>query len=492
MWMALSKARGAFLLFGIMALRTVLLGSFSLDELQPRSTSTIRIEAGRKRVLESVTLRNPKLFETKLADLHNENSPNDRSKRVQKQTKPRRVQDDSEDEMAARYLDMWPDVERQMPTQKLFSWRTRLLSSDDDARVFSYQPRRSGTAIRNDLEPLSNGKCHPSSQATTKKFTVILSANGAFTPGRNGKNAQIVALTNYYLERVGSDYIDRFILSWNPSNSSVGASDVVSILRYIAPSFVPVELVLHGTNKLENRFAFGNYACTEHILHLDDDIFIPAPMMLAGFALFRDYVPDRLLGYYCANYGRPIQSDGTRSSWYHYVSKGIKVTRECNMVLTGLVFLNRRYHYLYHNDRFAQIRQDVVEKNLSGEDILMNFVVGDFLNRTNMEYPKKIRIPRSRAASGPRAIPKSRAVQVGSAVHFSYEICFDKETEGFIGTQIGHSTRPSEALWGRPRIVIGNKEWNRRSLAVQKAVELLGPVAIASAEDNHCIRDISP
>lgn len=377
----------------------------------------------------------------------------------------------------ALYLKDW-GTEKIRTLETLSTWETHVLSEPKPVSVYSFTKRdRADRKVCRDKDK--------------RRFTVVMSVNGPFSVG--GANAQIVQLVNFLLDKVGPEYIRGVVLSWNPgpSDDTTGALDA---LGHLIQSPIPVELVLHNSNKLENRFAFGDYLCSEHVLHLDDDVLIPPPLMIAGYGLFRDYFSDRLLGYYCAEYSKNHHKDMMPGD-YMYLSKGLKADYNCNMVLTGLVFLNAKYHNEYHRAKYAAIRQDVVEKYLSGEDILMNFVVGDVLKRNSKRYghtdkahryPTPINFPRSRALTGPRFAPKNRTLDIGSAVRFGQHQCFFEDQIGRISIRIGHTTRPTKTLWSRPPLQIDGEEWPRRTYVLNQIVKNVGPVAKKSMDDNVC------
>jgi hypothetical protein len=276
--------------------------------------------------------------------------------------------------------------------------------------------------------------------------------------------------------------LDRVIISWNPDSS--GAEELLQAL----PMDVPVELVLHNTNELGNRFAFGDYICTQHVLHLDNDIMVDGSVLLSAYELFRNpQVSNRLLSLFCASY--ETGPDGKVS----YQSKGIfKLERKdetlCKLGLTGVAFLDKKYHNIYHREEYKDLRTNYVEKYLSGEDIMMNFIVAKELIRDGdesmLDTKGKVfsKLPLSMSAKALR--PTKYSIKLGSAVFFSPRKCFNSLAQ--VDIKFGHDIRNGGPLWMRPDPVIDGVVVKRRDLLVDTMIRHFGDIAKTSSR-NICV-----
>eukprot|EP00516_Mucochytrium_quahogii_P007812 CAMPEP_0203764834 /NCGR_PEP_ID=MMETSP0098-20131031/18076_1 /ASSEMBLY_ACC=CAM_ASM_000208 /TAXON_ID=96639 /ORGANISM=" , Strain NY0313808BC1" /LENGTH=458 /DNA_ID=CAMNT_0050661023 /DNA_START=559 /DNA_END=1932 /DNA_ORIENTATION=+ len=313
------------------------------------------------------------------------------------------------------------EVEVDEESAKPSTWSTVLLAEREPVQVYSFTERK-----KEDQQTCSN--------RTKRKLTIILNSYGPFQ--RNKTNSHLVWLINMYIREL-EPILDRVILSWNPTHENT-----VDILNYL-DNRVPVELVLHNTNRLHNRFAFGNYSCTNHVLHLDNDALIEPRILLSAYRMYTVEVSDRILGFYCADY-RLNKTDPSRVNYY---SRGIRVRNRrendaCKFALTGAAFLRTKYHIAYFRDKFKKLRDEIVEKYFTGEDIMMNFVVGYELNK-HLTLSKNTRLH----ISGNRkntAKPVGSNLRVGSAVHFAQHKCFQN---GIATVEYGQKIRKGKALW---------------------------------------------
>ena len=292
------------------------------------------------------------------------------------------------------------------PSPKRFSWETELLGTAGHVKVVSSHRRAEEDRII----------CQYTANSL---FTIVVSTYGDFCVG--GENEALVKQIEHI---VAEDLpIDRVIISWNPDDSGrlVGAE---GLLDHVSGD-VPIEIVLHRKNSLQNRFAFGGYLCTESVLHLDNDILIAPRILRAAFELHRRVFWDRILGFYCATIGK----SGGDVEYISWDFRSPPPEGACDFVLTGLAFLARSHHYRYFDDTFKEVRENVVEKEFSGEDLLMNFVVAHSLRRET-----SIGVDARFKWSG----------RVGAAVFFDHRKCFRRRA---IRMDYGHDARLRQNLF---------------------------------------------
>jgi len=348
----------------------------------------------------------------------------------------------------------------------LYKWNVTLLADENPVRVWSLSDR-----ALEDREKCTN--------RVKDKFTLVVNTYGQFD--LRGTNAALINTISRYIRALHSR-LDRVIISWNPTYE-----DAEKILQAL-PVDVPVELVLHNTNELGNRFAFGDYICTDHVLHLDNDILVDGSVLLSAYEMFRNgQVSDRLLSLFCASYEK--NKDGT----FTYQSKGVEKTLRkdktmCKLGLTGVAFLDKKYHALYHGPEYSELRENIVEKYFSGEDILMNFVVAKELiakkDSSMLDTKNKVfaRLPLTMSSAALK--PTVYNVKLGSAIHFAPRKCFNGLAQAEI--KFGHDSRKSGPLWKRPDPKINGKVRKRRDIIVESMIQHFGDITKTSAR-NMCV-----
>jgi len=229
-------------------------------------------------------------------------------------------------------------------------------------------------------------------------LTIVISLFGAVRPYLKEHVLRIA--------RENAPLVDRIILSWNdpPLQQVAGFMSALA-----GETRVPILAALHPSNELGNRFSFGHFICTETVLHLDDDVYMGADLLSASFGAARAF-PDRIVGLYCA--GFRMDAGGANYKSWGYGACG----RDCSLALTGVAFLNRRYHVAFFDDKHHAARA-YVEEQATGEDILMNFVVAaELARRRGGELP---------------ALPvgkESRPGSLGSALKFCARRCMPNNT----------------------------------------------------------------
>lgn len=289
-------------------------------------------------------------------------------------------------------------------------------------------------------------------------FTIVLSTYGKFCPG--GENHALIKQVSV-LASAGLP-IDRIIVSWNPDDKGV-SDGAAEVLKYIhTAQDLPVEVVVHRENLLHNRFAFGAYLCTESVLHLDNDVMISPKVLLPAFELHRRFFMDRILGFYCATFAE--SSDGMEYISWDYRSP--PPSSACDFVLTGLAFLARSYHFRYFDELFKDLRDGVVAREFSGEDLLMNFVIA-----YSLKPMSSIGLEQSYA----------QYRRVGAAVYFDHRKCFRKRS---VRIDYGHNARYRKNLFQSPTVTR-----RKRRKVIQVLLERFGHiVGVDAPYSSVCIR----
>jgi hypothetical protein len=264
--------------------------------------------------------------------------------------------------------------------------------------------------------------------------------------------------------------IERFIISWNtpPTN----ARELLLMLMYGSNGLtVPVELVLHETNSITNRYVFGNFICTYSILMMDDDIYAEPKLVTMMWNLAQQ-VPDRIVGLTCGSWRAPktLTSDQynktltTHAISYLYTPYGTggACAERCKFALTNFAFIAKRYQFVYFLPELAALQN--AASNLTADDIFANFAVAYALKKEN-RLPETVNLFKS-----------SNATTLGSSVQFCYWGCSEEKLEFHHG--IGHKK-------GLFRYSLRRNHLELRSEALNLFIQELGGIAQGSSSICH-------
>uniref|UniRef100_A0A7S2RUS6 Glycosyl transferase 64 domain-containing protein n=1 Tax=Mucochytrium quahogii TaxID=96639 RepID=A0A7S2RUS6_9STRA len=253
----------------------------------------------------------------------------------------------------------------------IYEWNTTLLNSDQPVRVVSTHARN-----QEDIQECKS--------RNNTKMTIVFSTYGSFGINANRAPQQLL---EKYLSGALDETVDRIVIAWNPKHD--GTETLIRQLKVWNAS-IPVEIVLHRENYLQNRFSFGKYLCTDAVFHVDNDVDFDDPSfnyLKLGFKTFQKN-PDVIVGYYCAGFTEQLR----------YMTFGLTTCSNCKMILMGLAFVHAKYHTLFFAEKFKPIR-DKIELVISGEDIAMNFVVADHLKLAHNKVGSSIKMC-------PKCLPK--------------------------------------------------------------------------------------
>jgi len=133
----------------------------------------------------------------------------------------------------------------------------------------------------------------------------------------------------------------------------------------------PLKIIQTEANLLTNRFYPYEEIETEAVLSMDDDItMLTVDELEFGYQVWREF-PDRVVGF-------PSRShvwDNVSLSW-RYESEW---TNDVSMVLTGVAFYHKYWHYLYTAAPSPPAKRIKawVDTHMNCEDIAMNFLVSN-------------------------------------------------------------------------------------------------------------------
>jgi len=146
----------------------------------------------------------------------------------------------------------------------------------------------------------------------------------------------------------------------------------------------PLKVIQTASNKLSNRFYPYSEIETECVLSLDDDIsMLTSDELEFGYQVWREF-PDRIVGFP----SRTHVYDNT-SDQFKYESEW---TNDLSMVLTGVSFYHKYWHYLYTAAPTVEqkIIKEWVDKHINCEDIAFNLMVANATGKAPIKVgPRK-------------------------------------------------------------------------------------------------------
>eukprot|EP00090_Calanus_glacialis_P044882 TRINITY_DN8055_c0_g1_i5.p1 TRINITY_DN8055_c0_g1~~TRINITY_DN8055_c0_g1_i5.p1 ORF type:complete len:650 (-),score=220.36 TRINITY_DN8055_c0_g1_i5:129-2078(-) len=146
----------------------------------------------------------------------------------------------------------------------------------------------------------------------------------------------------------------------------------------------PLKVIQTSANKLSNRFYPYSEIETECVLSLDDDIsMLTSDELEFGYQVWREF-PDRIVGFPSRTHIYDNTSDQFRyeSEW----------TNDLSMVLTGVSFYHKYWHYLYTAAPTTEQKtiKDWVDKHINCEDIAFNIMVANATGKAPIKVgPRK-------------------------------------------------------------------------------------------------------
>lgn len=146
----------------------------------------------------------------------------------------------------------------------------------------------------------------------------------------------------------------------------------------------PLKVIQTSANKLSNRFYPYSEIETECILALDDDIsMLSSDELEFGYQVWREF-PDRIVGFPSRTHIYDNLTDQ-----YKYESEW---TNDLSMVLTGVSFYHKYWHYLYTaapSEEQTYIKE-WVDKHINCEDIAFNLMVANATGKAPIKVgPRK-------------------------------------------------------------------------------------------------------
>ena len=161
--------------------------------------------------------------------------------------------------------------------------------------------------------------------------------------------------------------VKEIVVVW--SNKKENADAI--LLPEDLPAACPVRVRNEQENSLNMRFKPDPLIRTRAVLSIDDDILMRCSDIEKGFSEWRRS-PLSIVGFH------PRLLIQTPSKKVKYLSEGETISKKIfNVALTNAAFLDAdTYFPAYWSDEVAEARA-IVNKHFNGEDILMNFVVGD-------------------------------------------------------------------------------------------------------------------
>ena len=146
----------------------------------------------------------------------------------------------------------------------------------------------------------------------------------------------------------------------------------------------PLKVIQTSANKLSNRFYPYSEIETECVLSLDDDIsMLTSDELEFAYQVWREF-PDRIVGFP----SRTHTYDNT-SDQFKYESEW---TNDLSMVLTGVAFYHKYWHYLYTAAPSTEQKtiKDWVDKHINCEDIAFNLMVANATGKAPIKVgPRK-------------------------------------------------------------------------------------------------------
>lgn len=146
----------------------------------------------------------------------------------------------------------------------------------------------------------------------------------------------------------------------------------------------PLKVIQTSANRLSNRFYPYSEIETECVLSLDDDIsMLTSDELEFAYQVWREF-PDRIVGFP----SRTHLYDNTTDQ-FKYESEW---TNELSMVLTGVAFYHKYWHFLYTAAPSQEQKsiKDWVDQHINCEDIAFNLMVANATDKSPIKVgPRK-------------------------------------------------------------------------------------------------------
>ena len=188
-----------------------------------------------------------------------------------------------------------------------------------------------------------------------------------------------VASLYQVIQRVSmAESLARIVVVWNhQSIAPPPAEDWPRISK-------PLKVIQTSGNRLSNRFHPYAEIETECVLSMDDDInMMTTDELEFAYQVWREF-PDRVVGFP----SRTHVHDNS-SGHYKYESEWVN---DISMVLTGVAFYHKYWHYLYTAATSPEQRQikDWVDEHINCEDIAFNMMVANATGKSVIKVgPRK-------------------------------------------------------------------------------------------------------
>ena len=156
-----------------------------------------------------------------------------------------------------------------------------------------------------------------------------------------------------------SKYIDSVFIYWIDNKVKKPSLESLVNKNHLKTN---VEILDSPNKMITDRFIVPKHLKTETILSSDDDLNYDATDIDKAFEI---YISNHFQNRICGTIAR---------SFYDNMYSLCIVDSHYNLILTGLAFLNRRMLNLYHDSNYTKLRS-FVDKQMNGEDILMNYIV---------------------------------------------------------------------------------------------------------------------
>jgi len=172
--------------------------------------------------------------------------------------------------------------------------------------------------------------------------------------------------------------LSRVVVVWNhQTNSPPPVDEWPKITK-------PLKVIQTSANKLSNRFYPYSEIDTECVLSMDDDIsMLTTDELEFGYQVWREF-PDRIVGFPSRTH---VYDNDTKQ--YKYESEW---TNNLSMVLTGVSFYHKYWHYLYTASLSKEQKEikDWVDKHINCEDIAFNLMVANTTGKAPIKVgPRK-------------------------------------------------------------------------------------------------------
>jgi alpha-1,4-N-acetylglucosaminyltransferase EXTL2 len=187
---------------------------------------------------------------------------------------------------------------------------------------------------------------------TTESFTVVMPTYR--------RTKQLPTLLKHYCK---VPHVHKIVVLWNNVDQTIPKH--ISDFK----CEVPVAVLKMKENKVSNRFKLYPEIETEAIFSTDDDRMVDGQSMTLGFNSWKMF--NYLLMGFCERTHHLVGNHYAYGDYPLY-----------SMILTGSVFIHRKYIEMYNNELPRKLF-NFVDTHQNGEDIIMNAMIADFLKRVD-------------------------------------------------------------------------------------------------------------